>query len=96
MSLFYVAALILNPSNHTRYIKTNQLRKQKVLVLAKVKKLQEKYREAEIAVLVTTPFLYENQNQGELLELNAFDWIALSLCSITRPASEDKYDNYNS
>jgi hypothetical protein len=49
-----------------------------------------------ILVLVGTPFLYENQNQVELQELDAFDWITLSLRSVARPASEDEYKDYNS
>ena len=96
MSPFYTAALILNPSFYTRYIELHQLKKWRVLVLVKVKKLQEKYREAVIPILVSTPFSYENQNQVEPQELDAFDWIALSLRSIARLASKDEYKDYNS
>jgi hypothetical protein len=32
----------------------------------------------------------------ELLELDAFDQIALSLQAVARPASKDKYEDYNS
>ena len=39
MSLFYTAALVLNPSRRTRYIKANWLRKWARLALAAVKKL---------------------------------------------------------
>jgi hypothetical protein len=56
----------------------------------------EKYREVVIPVLVGTPFSYENQNQAEPQELDAFDRIALSLRSVARPASEDEYEDYNS
>ena len=49
-----------------------------------------------IPVLASTPFSYENQNQAELRELDAFDRIALSLRSVARPASKDEYEDYNS
>ncbi len=96
MSPFYTATLVLNPSCYTRYIKLYWPKKQRAPALAKVKKLQEKYREVVIPVLTTTPFSYENQNQAEPQELDTFDRIALSLCSITRPASKDEYKDYNS
>ena len=96
MSPFYAVALILNPSFRTRYIELHWLKKWRALALAKVKKLWEKYREVVIPVLVSTPFSYENQNQAEPQELDAFDRIALSLRSIARPASEDEYEDYNS
>jgi hypothetical protein len=62
MSPFYAAALILNPGYRMRYIELHWLKKWKAPVLAKVKKLWEKYREMVIPVLTTTPFSYENQN----------------------------------
>jgi hAT family C-terminal dimerisation region len=49
-----------------------------------------------IPVPTTTPFSYEDQNQAEPQELDTFDRIALSLRSVTRPASEDEYEDYNS
>jgi hypothetical protein len=49
-----------------------------------------------IPVPTTTPFSYENQNQAEPRELNTFNRIALSLRSVTKPASEDEYEDYNS
>ncbi len=49
-----------------------------------------------IPILTTTPFSYENQNQAEPRELNTFNRIALSLRSVTRPASEDEHKDYNS
>jgi len=45
MSLFYTAALVLNPGRRTRYIEANWPRKWARLALAAVKKLWEKYRE---------------------------------------------------
>ena len=42
-----------------------------------------------------TPFSYGNPSQ-ELLELDAFNKIAMSLCIIARPASKNKYEDYNS
>jgi hAT family C-terminal dimerisation region len=38
--------------------------------------------------------LYDKHNQKELKELDAFDCIALTLV-ITRPASQDEYEDYN-
>jgi hypothetical protein len=40
-------------------------------------------------------FSYDTPSQ-ELPELDAFDWIALSLHSVAWPASEDEYKDYNS
>jgi len=96
MSPFYAAALILNPMYRTRYIETHWKREWRAPVLASVKKLWEKYREAKIPVPTTTPFSYENQKQVEPKELDAFNRIALSLRSVARPASEDEYEDYNS
>jgi hypothetical protein len=48
MSLFYAAALILNPANCTRYIKTHWPKKWSKPALAAVKKLWERYREEVI------------------------------------------------
>jgi hypothetical protein len=42
-----------------------------------------------------TPFSYNNLSQ-DLLELDAFNKIVLSLRTVTRPASEDEYKDYNS
>ena len=95
MSPIYAIALILNPGYCTRYIKTHQPKKQLKLILAKVKKLQEKYKEEVIVLLTPLAFLYDNPSR-ELLELDAFDRIALSLCAIARLASEDEYEDYNS
>jgi hAT family C-terminal dimerisation region len=83
--------LILNPSFRTRYIETNWPKTWAKIVLVKVKKLWEKYRE-EVAPLPT--FSYGNPAR-ELPELDAFDRIALSLCSVNRPASGDEYEDYN-
>jgi hypothetical protein len=50
-----------------------------------------------ILILATTPFLYKNQNQKEAIKpLNAYNWIKLSLSTIARLASKDKYKDYNS
>ena len=47
-----------------------------------------------IPLPTTLSFSYGNPSQ-ELLELDAFNWIALSLRSIARPASKDEYEDYN-
>ena len=64
--------------------------------LQKSKKLWEKYREIIILVLTITLFSYENQNQAKPRELNIFDRIVLFFRSVTKPASEDEYKDYNS
>jgi hypothetical protein len=44
-----------------------------------------------------TPFSYgASLGSSELLELDEFDRIALSLYTVARPASEDEYKDYNS
>jgi hypothetical protein len=48
-----------------------------------------------LPILATTLFSYSTPSQ-ELLELDAFDWIALSLHLVARLASEDEYEDYNS
>ena len=95
MSLIYATALVLNPGYYTRYIKTHQPKKWSKLILAKVKKLQEKYREEVISLQAPALFSYDTPSQ-ELPELDAFDRIALSLRLGARPASEDEYEDYNS
>jgi hAT family C-terminal dimerisation region len=95
MSPLYAAALILNPTNRTRYIETHWPRKWSRPTLAKVKKLWEKYRE-EVQPLPALPlFSYDNPSK-ELKELDAFDEIVLSLRSVARRSSEDEYEDYNS
>ena len=95
MSLLYATTLVLNPSYRTRYIKTHQPKKWSKPILVRVKKLQEKYREEVIVPLTTLAFLYNNPSR-ELLELNTFNRIALSLRLVARPASKDEYKDYNS
>jgi hypothetical protein len=97
MSPFSAAALVLNPMFCTRYINLHWPKKWKALALAKVKKLWERYREAKILTLTTTPFLYKKQNQGEAAEpLDTYNRIKASLKTVARPASEDEYEDYNS
>ena len=97
MSPFYAAALVLNPMFCTRYINLYWPRKWRALALAKVKKLWERYREAKIPALTTTPFLYEKQNKGEATKpLDTYDRIKASLKTVARLASKDKYKDYNS
>ena len=95
MSPLYAAALVLNPGYRTRYIKTHQPKKWLKPILARVKKLQEKYRKEVIVLLTTLAFLYDNPS-CKLLELNTFNRITLSLRLVARLASKDKYKDYNS
>ena len=95
MSPLYAIALILNPSYYIRYIETYQPKKQLKPILAKVKKLQEKYKEEVIVPPTTSAFTYSNPSH-KLLELDTFNRIALSLRSVARLASKDEYKDYNS
>ena len=94
MSPLYAIALILNPSYYIRYIETYQPKKQLKPILAKVKKLQERYKEEVIVPLTTLAFTYSNPSY-KLLELDTFNRIVLSLCLVARLASKDKYEDYN-
>jgi hypothetical protein len=95
MSPVYAAVLILNPCNHTRYIKTHWPKKWSKLALIKIKKLWEKYKE-EAVVIRTPPAFSYNSLSREPPELNAFNRIALSLRTVARPVSENEYEDYNS
>ena len=47
--------------------------------------------------MALTPLAFSyNSSSREPLELDTFDRIALSLRAVTRPASEDEYEDYNS
>jgi hypothetical protein len=86
MSLVYAAVLILNPCNCIRYIKTHWSKKWLKLVLVKVKKLWERYRERAI-ITFTSPAFSQDSLSHEILELDVFDRIALSLITVAWPAS---------
>ena len=53
------------------------------------------YREVKIPVPTTTPFSYDKHNQEEPKELDSFSHITLALEVQARPASQDKYEDYN-
>ena len=72
MSPIYATALVLNPGYYTRYIKTHWPKKWSKLILAKVKKLWEKYREEVVVLPTTLAFLYNNPSH-KLPELDCFD-----------------------
>jgi hypothetical protein len=95
MSPVYAAALILNPRNRTRYIETHWPKKWSKLVLAKVKKLWEKYREMPIVTPMPLAFRQKGSSH-EPPELDTYDRIALSLRAEARPASQDEFEDYNS
>jgi hypothetical protein len=95
MSPVYAAALILNPRNRTRYIETHWPKKWSKPVLAKVKKLWERYRERPI-ITPTPPAFSHNSSSHGISELDAFDRIALSLTAAARPSSQDEFEDYNS
>jgi hypothetical protein len=90
--------LILNLWNRTRYIKAYWLKRWAKPILATVKKLWEKYKE-EVVILtfIIMSFLYSAfLGSSELLKLDKFDRIVLSLYTVARLASKDKYKDYNS
>ena len=93
MSLIYATTLVLNPGYCTRYIKTHWPKKWLKLILAKVKKLQEKYREEVVVLPTTLAFLYNNPSY-KLLELNCFNQITLSLYIVAQLVSKNKYKDY--
>ena len=77
ISPLYAAALVLNPSNCTRYIKTHWPKKWSKPALAAVKKLWERYREEVIPPQSYPAFLYKTPLEPK--ELDTFDQITLSL-----------------
>jgi hypothetical protein len=94
MSTIYAAALILNPSYRTRYIRTQWPLKWQKSTLANVKKLWEKYREEVQLPSLPRPFSYDNSSQQK--GPDGFDGLVASLRIVTRPASEDEFEDYNS
>jgi hypothetical protein len=87
--------LVLNPGNGTRYIEVHWPKKWARPILASVKRLWEKYREAAaVPLLAHTPFSHNPFQEAP--ELDAFNRIALSLRTVTRPAGEDEYEGYKS
>jgi hypothetical protein len=86
MSPVYTAVLILNPRNRTRYIETHWPKKWLKLVLAKVKKLWEKYR--EMPIITPMPLAFRQKGSShEPPELDMYNCIALSLRAEARLAS---------
>jgi hypothetical protein len=100
MSLFYAAALVLNPARHTRYIEAHWPKKWARPALVKVKELWERYRTEASSLLVTNPSFSCNnsvQEEEEPSEIDAFDRIANALrTTVIRPSSGDEYIDYNS
>jgi len=96
MSALYAASLILDPSCRTRYIEINWQKSWVKPTLAKVQKLWEVYRENVPALNSFVLALTLNQTPKESRELDTFDQIAQSLKKVTRPASGDEYEDYNS
>ena len=80
MSLFYTAALVLNPGRRTRYIEANWPRKWARPALAAVKKLWEKYREeVQPPPTLPGPFSYDKPSRKEPKQLDTFNQIRLTL-----------------
>jgi len=71
MSPFYATALILNPANRIRYIKTHWPKKWSKLALVVVKKLWERYREEVVPPQSYPTLSYDNPVKPK--ELNTFD-----------------------
>ena len=95
MSALYATALILHPSRRMRYIELNWLKKWVKVTLERVKRLWEDYREtAPPPTSLISPSYDRRINEPR--PLNTFDQIAQSLKQASRPASQDKYEDYNS
>jgi hAT family protein len=95
MSALYAAALILHPGCRTRYIEVNWPKKWVKSTLEKVRKLWEDYRETTPLPTSSISILYDKRLHKPR-ELNMFDQIAQSLKQVSRPASQDEYEDYNS
>jgi hypothetical protein len=91
MSPIYAAALILNPARRTRYIETHWPKKWVKPVLARVKKLWERYRDEELNALI----IPNTSSSQEPEALDTYDRLALALQSVARPASGDEYVDFN-
>ena len=97
MSPFYAAALILNPARRTRYIEVHWPKESAQRALVKVRELWEKYRE-EVKAPQQDPFAFKyssSKRKKKEREPNTFNKIAMSLSLVTRPSSQDEYDDYN-
>ena len=96
MSPIYAAALILNPARRTRYIETHWPKKWVKPVLVRVKRLWERYRdEGPKAPIIPTTSPSTTSSSQEPEVLDTYDRLALALQSVTRPASGDKYIDFN-
>jgi len=97
-SSLYAAALILNPTYNTHYIKDNWETKWVKPALKSVEKLWETYREEAHGPLITLS--YDGLTSRPLTkkplekELDVFDQIAHGLKKHTRPSSQDEYQDY--
>ena len=79
MSLIYAIALILNPTRRTRYIETHWLKKWAKPVLARVKKLWERYRDEELITLAVSYDRSFQEPSQEPKALDTYDRLALAL-----------------
>jgi hypothetical protein len=95
MSALYAAALILHPGCRTRYIEVNWPKKWVKSTLEKVRKLWEDYRETTLLSTSSISISYDKRLHKPR-ELNTFDQIAQSLKQVSRLASQDEYEDYNS
>ena len=90
----YAAALILHPSHHTEYIKTNWPAKWIKPNLKRVEKLWEDYQVKALVPLLATSYDEVRCKPDEEKELGTFDQIAQDLGKYMRPSSQDEYQDY--
>ncbi|PMD14738.1 hypothetical protein NA56DRAFT_664465 [Hyaloscypha hepaticicola] len=95
MSPIYATALILNPACRTRYIETYWPKKWVKPVLARVKKLWERYRDKELITLAVSYDRSSQEPSQEPKALDTYDRLALALQLVARPSSGDEYVDFN-
>jgi hypothetical protein len=88
----YAAALVLDPTCRTEYIKTNWPSKWQRPILRKVESLWESYRDQ--APIPIVPTSYYSVGKEKERELTVFDQIAQDLRKYSRPASQDEFQEY--
>ena len=97
-SSLYAAALILNPTYNTQYIKDHWETKWVKPASKSVEKLWETYREETHSPLITLsydgPTSCPLKKKPPEKQLNVFDQIAHGLKKYTRPSSQDEYQDY--
>ncbi len=91
----YAAALIFHLNHRIKYIKTFWKKEWQKIILPRVQRLWETYRESEKPITSFQTVSYDKLSQDEYKELDEYDRIVNELNKkVTRPASQDEYDDY--